>query len=191
MITPVVYDNFFSNVNAVRKFALEQQFWNCHHTSVTHGNWPGERTVYVHWLSTAIFDEFVETIAQALAVGSEVNFYIESFFQLCGNKDEGWVHQDSMHQGITHVGVIYLTPKPPEQSGTSLYFTKDSNELEPGYDKSDPKNYDLKQHFENKYNRMVVYSPKEYHQAQNFFGDDQQARRLTMVFFMRLDKLNT
>jgi hypothetical protein len=76
--------------------------------------------------------------------------------------------------GFDYAGVLYLTPKPQENSGTSFY-----NDLgeETGY-------------LENVYNRLVVYSANELHSLKESFGNNINNGRLTFTFFCKLKNNN-
>ena len=49
--------------------------------------------------------------------------------------------------------------------------------------------FEVKQKLENKYNRMVLYDPKELHKSDTYFGTDINDSRLFIVFFMRVDEV--
>lgn len=116
----------------------------------------------------------------------------------------GFVHTDG---GRDHAGLIYLTPNPPENSGTSLYSYEDFNDyggeiLRVFWKASRAKKEDLGcldewermkeeerkintlvENIENVYNRFVTYPGTHPHAPNNYFGNNLYNARLTMVFW--------
>ena len=74
----------------------------------------------------------------------------------------------------SYAGVLYLTPNPPADSGTSFY--NESN-IETHY-------------LENIYNRLVIYPSHKSHSLKNAFGDAINNGRLTFTFFCTLKQKN-
>lgn len=185
-------ENFFAEPGAVRGAALGCEFWR----SEDHpegGNWPGLRSNYVSVVSGELFDMFCTNLYRAMGWQSEREVYFETFYQLCVDKDNpSWVHQDVMAQKWTHVGVVYLTPDPPPNSGTLIYKPKDNKSIEDlkkGFNGEDVPG-DLEFYEEvheaiNVYNKCVVYRPEALHRADKYFGDGMSNGRLTQVFFCR------
>lgn len=195
MSQPIIHESFFKDPDGVRKFALNEQFWDCSFTSIMRGSWPGKRSHMVHWLSAEIFDEFVENISGILGLTADQEMYVEAYFQYCTVHDgDSWVHRDMDDLDKTHVGVIYLSPDPPPNSGTIIYEMPPS--LEQQFDHNDPSSkypadpseYNVKQILENQYNRLVLYSPQDFHKSDTYFGEGKQDGRLFMVFFMRVEE---
>ena len=188
MTEPQIHDNFFANPDAVREFALRQPYWDCSYKSITSGHWPGRRTLFVHWINATIFDEFIARLRERLALPDSATIYVESFFQSCNRHDgNSWVHQDVFDLDKTHVGVIYLNPDPPPNSGTLIYDPIPGADQQPDYDKSLPENYTVRMAMENRYNRMVCYAPEHFHKSDEYFGESVEDGRLFMVFFMRVE----
>lgn len=185
-------ENFFANPEEIRNAALGCEFWR----SEAHpegGNWPGLRSDYVSVISEDLFDSFTINLYKALGWDSERPVHFETFYQLCVERDmDCWVHQDVMEQKWTHVGLVYLTPDPPPNSGTLIYKPKDNKSIEDL--KRESHNVDVpgeKEHYEvtheliNVYNKCVVYNPEALHSADKYFGDSMSSGRLSQVFFAR------
>lgn len=116
----------------------------------------------------------------------------------------GFVHRDG---GNDHAGLIYLTPNPPENSGTSLYSYDDFEEysgetLALFWKASRAKKLDLGcleewqrekdyhrskntlvKNIENVYNRFVSYPAQHPHAPNQYFGNNLFNARLTIVFW--------
>jgi len=186
---PLVIDNFFTDPDAIRDFALKQEFWP-KQTNPNGGNWPGFRSDYISALDNDIFLELMYGVHDAIGISRTASTYTEAFFQFCTERDgDSWVHRDTLAFEPTHVGLVYLTPNPPPNSGTILYENKDPNYVkgDPELDSGDVNDYNVKLVLENHYNRLVVYSPDEFHKSDTYFGQDRYNSRLFVVFFMRVN----
>ena len=105
--------------------------------------------------------------------------------QACTNKHMKFHVNKSRQIGLTEIvlrivqylaftkyaGVLYLTPNPPSESGTTIF--------EKG------KQVDV----ENKYNRLIAYDGTQKHGATNFFGDNRSNGRMTFTFFIDRKRL--
>jgi hypothetical protein len=192
MFQPIVVDNLFDDPDKVRGFALKQDYYSCknHPLGESAGNWPGKRSDYVSAIDFTFFKFISKHLYKELNLQEEQNSYIECFFQYCSEFDgNSWVHRDVLNYEPTHVGLIYLTPEPPENSGTILYEHKDPNYVKGGPmdDSGDVSDYNVKQVLENKYNRLVIYHPDEFHKSDTYFGTTKEDSRLFIVFFMRVN----
>ena len=110
-----IVDGFLDNPDALRDFALKQNFNNDET-----GRWPGVRSSTLSTLSPVIFNDICQKIlALFFTADQSYNYNIESSFQLINkNFNTGWVHKDTSI--IT--AMLYLTPD--SVSGTSLYLKK-------------------------------------------------------------------
>jgi hypothetical protein len=78
-----------------------------------------------------------------------------------------------LHKDTTDfAGVIYLTPNPPKNSGTTLH--NDNTNLENVID--------------NVYNRFIFYDGKKLHGPQDTFGNSIENGRLTLTMFANISK---
>jgi hypothetical protein len=199
-------DNFFENPNLIREWALKQEF-----KKDEQGQWPGERTKFLHEINRNIFDNITQKILKVITDDENVKFdNCKMTFQKIkqfSNKENsflntGWIHQDD---GEDLAGLIYLTPGANIDAGTSLFSVKEkykfdfsathlqtekvnfykNNDLT-NYKESIEKNksyFDEIVTFKNIYNRCIIYDSSQYHRANNFFVKDDD--RLTLVFFFR------
>lgn len=202
----LVIDNFYKDPDKIRDFAIKQEFKPCTDPEMG-GSWPGLRTRYLNNLNEDICREFKDNLIGNLleGVATQYNCYFETNFQLCYESvKDSWIHTDVSPWEITHVGVIYLNPDPPADSGTNMY------ELRPEYtdefksyaakhnnvwttlnrdEDSEEFNrwFKLNMAIPNKFNRAVLYSPRAWHKADKYFGNSPESGRLTQVFFAKID----
>lgn len=109
-------------------------------------------------------------------------------FQYCPESSQMWVHHD---EGNFYAAVIYLTPAPPEGSGTGFFRNKltgkstpnDSDSLMTKEESHNFNNWELTDYVENVYNRCVIFNAKKFHSATKYFGTIPEDSRLTQVFF--------
>jgi hypothetical protein len=181
LMPEIIVDNFLSNPDKIRDIALSSQFRDCN-SSPLGGSWPGLRSDFVSDLIPK--DEYTSMIGgmldQFLGQG---DYYASSYFQLCYNIDskDRWIHQDI---DFRYASIIYLTPSPEKASGTELYTP-----ITMGYEAYHPhkeSNYNLDRVIENKYNRLAIYDANEFHTAGEYFGEDKDSARLTIITFFNL-----
>lgn len=170
MITnSIIIDNFLQNVDEIREEALLLEYTK----SLPNSNgWKGYRCLHGNVLTIdleeKIKDKLIETDLKFKDCETRCFFHYTLEEDNLGEKN---IHRD---YGFDYAGVLYLTPNPPKNSGTSFY--NDLN-VEIGY-------------LENVYNRLVIYSANELHSLKKPFGDDINNGRLTFTFFCKL-KLKT
>jgi len=201
----ICIDNFYSDPDIIRDFALKQEF----HKSLT-GGWPGTRTYPIHQLDQDFFKYFTSkffAVFYDFKQEDEIQWKVQSYFQLIppfsGEKEsalnKGWIHRDA---GLA-AGLIYLTPNPNPDSGTSLHYPKknilptllDNEYRTKLYNREtvDVTEYEklLTDHnskfeesvvFKNKYNRLISYDSSIFHSANSFYTDNEP--RLIQVFFI-------
>ena len=173
----IVIDDFYSNPDGVRDFALQQEFkyWE---------TYPGLRTKSFLNQSTK------DTLSQILYnAGGEITNWNEKdgltgSFELATSKDRSWIHTDHFN---TWAGVIYLTPNAPLSGGTGLYRYKKtgatlSSQLEQ-YEAQDITKWELCDIVGNIYNRLILYPGNLYHASMDYFGKDLHSGRLFQTFF--------
>ena len=135
-------------------------------------------------------------------------------------KNKGWIHRDSIDPWLSSTlqikdelaGLIYLTPDIERDTGTSLFNMKkdrvlstyDNTEARKPLYKGDPVNDEelkenWKEHrsgfiekvrFENIYNRLIMYDPKEWHGVTNYYTPENKDDRFTLLFFIEGIKAN-
>jgi hypothetical protein len=176
----MVIDNFYSNPDVVRKYALEQEF------SVK-GNYPGVRT------APYLPDDVKDCISYWMSFAGPVTSWFEDTgytgaFQLATAQDRTWIHAD--HHNMW-AGVCYLTPDAPHTGGTGLYRHKPSGEFKrtnsdhEGYDYT---KWDLFDKVGNKYNRLIIYRGDLFHASIDYFGDNLHNGRLFQTFFFNTER---
>lgn len=202
-----VVDNFFSDPDAIREFALSLNF-----SPQPEGRWPGERTQNLHEIDPRFFRQLMEKISYIFADRTPKDFLEYScgatFQKISADYNKGWVHADDP---ASLTCIVYLTPQGNINTGTSFFKLKNGvlpdwkyeevkrkGTLDPSYRKSaeynNALNYNNDQFEETmrvggNYNRFIAFDSPEYHAANDFNTDEE---RLTMVlFFDKLNYLNT
>lgn len=199
-------DDFYQNPDEVRKFALSQDF-----SQTVAGNYPGVRTRLLHEISENFFNTFCAKLFSLYYnyKHEHINWIVETTFQkiypYSDNRDsifnEGWIHLDS--QDSIAAGVIYLTPDPYPDAGTSFYEIIDRNYKCDGklrdtlysgkevdrqeYIKEKHRNtraYQKINEIANRYNRCSFYGAQYPHRESKFVAHDTEPR-LTQAFFIR------
>lgn len=166
-------DNFFENPDEIRECALKMEFDGPLPTQGWHGirvN-PTNRVVAGVDLEKMISEEVSFRLPNFTYDEMELYFHITSeevknhfnteTFEMASK------HYDSNDSRI--VGLVYLTPNPPKNSGTS-FFDDEGNKVGEA---------------ENVYNTMVMYPADILHGPTNPFGDTKDNSRLTLVFFLK------
>lgn len=171
----MIIDDFYSNPDNVRSFALAQEF------NVT-GNYPGVRT------KSYLPDDVKNAINHWMQPVGTVREWFEEqgytgAFQLTTANDRTWIHADHYNMWA---GVCYLTPDAPFSGGTGIYRHKASglfkriNQDFEGYDYT---KWDLFDKIGNKYNRLIIYRGDLFHASLDYFGDNKENGRLFQTFF--------
>ena len=178
----IVVDDFYKNVDDVRKFALSQKF-------LVEGNYPGFRTVSLLNESTKDNNERL-----LLPHGGKVIDWLETdketysgAFQISYACHKSWVHTDNVNNWA---GVLYLTPNAPLEGGTGFYRSKidgsfygDSDDEVCGKHAEDMTKWELVSEVHNVYNRLILFRADQLHTSQVYFGNTMETGRLTQVFF--------
>lgn len=193
-VNVIIIDNFYTNPEEVREFALSQDF-------SVRGNYPGNRTV------SFLDDELKDYINRIVSphAGNVIYWADEGeetytgAFQLTTAEDRTWIHAD---QTTGWAGVCYLTPNAPHTGGTGLFRHKetgmyksprdeygnrvsyDHELMEPlKYDYQDYTKWDLVDVVGNVFNRLVLYRGDIFHASLDYFGHDMETGRLFQTFF--------
>lgn len=177
----MVIDNFYTNPDSVRNYALQQSF------DVT-GNFPGART------KPYLPDDVKGAIQYWMQFAGTITNWFESdgytgAFQIATALDRTWIHSD--HHNMW-AGVCYLTPNAPYTGGTSLYRHKETglhrridNDVGDGYDYTKWDKFDT---IGNKYNRLILYRGDLFHASVDYFGNDLHTGRLFQTFFFNTER---
>jgi len=196
---PIVsLDNFYEDPDAVREFALGQQFFK-----PDNGQFPGERTHAIHEIDPEFVNKFCKQFFSLYynITSEELKWEMTTHFQKIPPYNDsrintGWIHKD---ENTIIAGIVYLTPDADINSGTSIYKLKENNNASVDYRikcnfyKGETTNIDLYaeqlteynnrfyevSRFNNVYNTLVAYPGEIYHNATSF-GSNQD--RLIQVF---------
>ena len=186
----IIVDDFYNNVDEVRKFALSQPF-------NVKGNYPGVRT------GCLINDSTRENIQKIVEPhGGKIVDWLESdeytgSFQMATSRERTWVHSDNVNNSYVHDspnywgGVLYLNPDAPLEGGTSFYRSKVNKSIyNHNYDhlasdvySQDMTKWDIATEVKNIYNRLILFRGDQWHSSSTYFGHDDETGRLTQVFF--------
>jgi len=192
-ISSYIIDDFYSDVDSVREFALKQDF-------SVRGNYPGPRT------KSFINDSVKETIEDVVKpfYGNVKYWGDEEYtgaYQFTTSRDRSWIHAD---QQTKWAGVCYLTPNAPLSAGTGLFKHKatgltmaprkddgsyDDELLAEVYkDAQDMTKWELVDNLANVYNRLVLYRGDHFHMSMDYFGQDLYDGRLFQTFFFNTER---
>ena len=192
-ISSYIIDNFYSDVDEVRNFALQQEY-------PVSGNYPGNRT------KSFLNDSMKETIESIVSpfYGKVINWSEDSYtgsYQYTTSRDRSWIHAD---QTTKWAGVCYLTPNAPLSSGTGLFkhiptgLTMAPKNPDGTYniellnqinkDSQDMTKWELVDRVANVYNRLVLYRGDHFHISLDYFGQDINDGRLFQTFFFDTEK---
>lgn len=192
-ISAYIIDDFYTDVDAVREFALNQDY------SIP-GNYPGRRT------KSFLNDSMKNTIESVVSpfYGKVTYWFEEQYtgaYQYTTSRDRSWIHAD---QTTTWAGVCYLTPDAPLSAGTGLFKHKPTGlvmaprnsdgsyntELlgQINKDSQDMTKWELVDRLANIYNRLVLYRGDYFHMSLDYFGQDLNDGRLFQTFFFNTEK---
>lgn len=192
LVNSVCVDNFYNDVDAVRKMALSMEF------GVT-GNYPGNRTV-------PVYNEDVKNLINKIIrpYAGEITYWQSEYtgaFQYTTQRDRSWIHAD---QTTRWAGVLYLTPDAPLTGGTGLFRHKETglegavrnadgsyNETvmnEIYKDSQDMTKWEMTDFVGNKYNRLIMYRGDNFHTSLDYFGRDINDGRLFQTFFFDTER---
>ena len=196
-----IIENFYENPDAIRKFALAQDYTFCHDRQNLEYVYPGGRTKDLFDLDSAMHEKICKKLVSVFhnAEHDYMRWALSSNFQsVAADYNHGVIHTD--HNTI-FAGVLYLTPDAPLNSGTSL-FKKNKHFDEKQYlqalDDNDARfragniEMDTAYHtmfdeivrVNNVYNTLIIYEGRHFHAANQFFGKTLQDSRLAQVFFI-------
>jgi len=177
--TVMIIDNFLPDPNTEREFALAQ-------TYEVAGNYPGKRT---KCFATLEDKKMLENI-----LGKQITYWPGEYngsYQYCFENMKSWIHRDK----TTHSAILFLTPNPKYEAGTTLYVHKATNktyrgevdEDEIGKDGSDLSKWIATDVVGNKYNRLAIFNGMHSHSSTCYFGDSLETSRLFKIFFFNIE----
>lgn len=179
-----IIDNFLEDPDSQRAFALAQRY-------PRRGPYPGYRTETPPFERGDYYKDRIEQI-----VGMPILQWPKrewqwggagnTVFHIAFEDDVNSIHYDHSEWAC----VLYLTPNPPPDSGTTIYRNIHSGawdsevHLHTPEQLADRSQWAVHEVLENRYNRLVMYPGSIYHAATRAgFGTDLQSGRLTQVFF--------
>jgi len=192
----IVVDHFLENPDAVREYALEQQY-----EKLGGKNWPGRDSIETHG-EKEMTEACSAVVGQPLTIRSENKC---SYFRIIreGQYGRQHIHFDP-NPGLVWAGALYLTPTVHSTGGTKFWKHKETGwERIPTNDEgaeygllTDKDMY----HFMNtegkdeskwietanigfKYNRLVMFNPWMWHSPGDSFGTTSEDARLVQLFF--------
>lgn len=188
-----VVDNFYSDPDAVRNFALEQKYF------------PGEGAVghrtRKQYFFEGVKEAFEEIMGKKIKTEGSHSWYwpgVNGRFQYCEAGTIRVYHCDEQQ----YAAVIYLTPNAPPQCGTTFFRHKDTkkrhaSEIDwgngegalvfPGNTFLDPTPYESVDVVGNVYNRLVIFDGGMIHSASEYFGHNMNTCRLHHMFFFNVE----
>jgi hypothetical protein len=160
----IILNDFFESPDTVREQALKRRYVK----STKDMGWKGYRCpIYETDIISYIKNKLL-LIDKDFITNKEISTYFHYTLDNTKNEIEdfhfGKLHADS----VRWAGVIYLTPNPNPNSGTTLH---DSS-------------YNLVHTIDNVYNRLVLYDGYQIHGPEDTFGDDILNGRLTLTLFI-------
>lgn len=175
----IITDNFYSNPDQVRAFALSQEF-------TVRGNFPGSRTP--SFLDQGTKDAIQSILWNAAGEVTDWNATdgLSGSFEIATSSNRSWIHTDHYN---TWAGVCYLTPDAPIMGGTGLFMHKrtgatTSAQLSEPYESQDMTKWEMVDRIGNKFNRLVFYRSDIFHTSLDYFGQDINDGRLFQLFFL-------
>ena len=196
-----VIENFYENPDAIRKFALAQEYTFCHERANLEYVYPGSRTKDIFDLDGNLHAEICKKLI-CIFHNTEHDYMrwaVSTNFQGVSEEyNQGVIHTD---HNTVFAGVLYLSPDAPLDSGTSLFKknkTFDEAKYQQALDDNDKRfrtgnivmdtsyhsMFDEVVRVNNVYNTLIVYEGRHFHAANRFFGKTLQDSRLAQVFFI-------
>lgn len=193
----IVVDNFYSNPDKVRDYALNVEY----ETFTGEKNWPGTDTLFEHGKEE--LTAMISKIVGEPLITKDCNKC--SYFRLTQEGQYGIqdIHFDP-NPGLVWAGVIYLTPITHPTAGTKFWKHRQYGwEFAPTQEQAarvgiqDHK--DMVKFFNTdgkirnrwietdnisfKYNRLVMFNPFMFHSNGDWFGTDKSSGRLVQLLF--------
>jgi len=179
-----VVDNFYTDPDAIRKFALEQDYQINHDGEQ---GYIGTRTEK-QFLFPGLKERFEQIMGHTITRWQEHG--MNGRFQYCKAGEPLVYHCDLQ----TWAGMLYLTPNAPYNTGTSTYALKNTNIrhlshpdiyscFKPGSRNFDRTPFETVDVLGNVYNRLVIFNAGYLHAASEYFGFTPENSRLWQMFF--------
>ncbi|HEY8117727.1 MAG TPA: DUF6445 family protein [Methylophilaceae bacterium] len=200
-----IVENFYENPDAIRKFALAQEYKFCPERPDIEHVYPGSRTKDLFDLDSKLHEKICKKLVSVFHNSEHdyMRWAISTSFQSVTEEyGQGVIHTDT---DTVFAAVLYLTPNAPLDSGTSL-FKKNSTFNQEKYTQALEQNdnkfkigekvmsidyhsmFDEVVRVNNVYNTLILYEGDTHHAANKFFGNSFETSRLAQVFFInRID----
>ena len=196
-----VIENFYENPDAIRKFALAQEYTFCHNRLNLEYVYPGSRTKDLFDLDSKLHEKICKKLVSVFhnAEHDHMRWALSTSFQSVTEEyNQGVIHTDT---DTVFAGVLYLTPDAPLNSGTSLFKPNkifDEEKYQRALAENDDKfrageiamrteyhsMFDEIVRVNNVYNTLIIYEGRHFHAANHFFGKTLNDSRLAQVFFV-------
>ena len=175
----IVVDGFYNDPLAVREHALGMKYG-------VKGNYPGKRTEPLTEGGSKEHLEYILDIKINI-IDWNLGEYTGTY-QYVTKDTPTWVHSDRHTDWSC---LIYLSPDPPHNSGTSFYKHKktgsrmysDNDGATIEEDGSDYSKWTREDVVSNVFNRALIFKGQMWHAADDYFGTDLKTGRLFQTFF--------
>jgi hypothetical protein len=178
----IIVDNFYTNPDAVREFALSCDF------QLHPNNHKGKRTDACYRFE-GLKERFEEIIGRKICNWEK--YGTNGCFQICVAGDQLVYHRDDQQ----YAGVLFLTPDAPVQTGTCLLRSNATKKMKVAPDEHslvfkngylDSTEFEVVDVVGNIYNRLVLFDSHCIHAATEYFGNTADNGRLFQLFFFDL-----
>ena len=196
-----IIENFYENPDAIRKFALAQEYTFCHDRLNMEYVYPGSRTKDLFDLDSKLHEKICKKLVSVYhnAEYDLMRWAISTSFQsVSAEYGQGVIHTD---HNTVFAAVLYLTPDAPLNGGTSLFKknkTFDEKKYQQALNDNDARfktgeiamdtsyhsMFDEIVRVNNMYNTLIIYEGRHFHAANHFFGKTIKDSRLAQVFFV-------
>lgn len=194
-----VVDDFLQEPDLWRYFALQQDYHFADNEA-----WPGQRTISLGDLDQGLFESFAKTLLKHLPMYQGFHRLNACFHLIDETYGNGWVHDDDPDSNLS--GIIYLNKEAPRGCGTTFYDDRWDTEADYFHNKirqdilecdadqrAEMRTYRDKQRanfvpnitVESYWNRAILFDPRTWHSADNFFGNTKETSRLNIVFYAK------
>jgi hypothetical protein len=193
----IIVDNFFKYPQDVRELALTMEY-----SPSDTGTYSGVRTKSLHTTHPNFFRHVCQKILDCYSVEC-VEYSAYMHFHLTGQEfgSGGWVHVDADRRFDSALAsIIYLNIDNNDiDNGTCLYKIKNLDRgdenmtlMKRSYidsvDNQGAKalhnaDYEATVKMGNTFNRMVGYDPRNPHSGSNYYGNNKETSRLTLLVF--------
>lgn len=184
-----VIDNFYSNPDAVRAYALQLDYIQ---EKNFYGGYRSTKSCIPSWIK----QEFEKYLSKSIQKFTDISGTFQ--YSTCLDFLLHYINQQS------YAAIIYLTPNAPTNTGISTFKSKitklthgatmaDASEFNSTVSLLDNHSFNNNRHDRNNlesldtianiYNRLVIYNAKSIHAATSYTGQSKEDGRLVHMFF--------